>query len=77
MMRMLIVDDEVFAREAVIESVDWEQYGLEVKGVSSAEEALAYMDRQEVDILMTDIKMPHKNGLEKCTQREWIPALLF
>ena len=64
MMRMLIVDDEVFAREAVIESVDWEQYGLEVKGVSSAEEALAYMDRQEVDILMTDIKMPHKNGLE-------------
>lgn len=64
MMRMLIVDDEVFAREAVIESVDWQQYDLDVKGVSSAEEALAYMDRQEVDILMTDIKMPHKNGLE-------------
>lgn len=63
-MWMLIVDDEAFAREAVIESVDWGQYGLEVKGVSSAAEALAFMCVQEVDILMTDIKMPQKDGLE-------------
>lgn len=63
-MWMLIVDDEVFAREAVIESVDWEQYDLTVRGVSSAEEALAFLDGQEIDILMTDIKMPYKDGLE-------------
>ena len=63
-MWMLIVDDEAFAREAVIESVDWGQYGLEVKGVSSAAEALAFMCVQKVDILMTDIKMPQKDGLE-------------
>ncbi len=63
-MWMLIVDDEAFAREAVIESVDWGQYGLEVRGVSSAAEALAFMCVQKVDILMTDIKMPQKDGLE-------------
>ena len=63
-MWMLIVDDEAFAREAVIESVDWGQYGLEVRGVSSAAEALAFMCVHEVDILMTDIKMPQKDGLE-------------
>lgn len=63
-MWMLIVDDEAFAREAVIESVDWRQYDLTVKGVSSAEEALAFMEEQNVDILMTDVKMPHKGGLE-------------
>ena len=63
-MWMLIVDDEAFAREAVIESVDWGQDGLEGKGVSSAAEALAFMCVQKPDILMTDIKMPQKDGLE-------------
>ena len=38
MYRILLVDDEALIREAVSENVDWEQYGLEVKGVSSAED---------------------------------------
>lgn len=63
-MWMLIVDDEAFARDAVIDSVDWKQYGLDVKGVSSAAEACAFMGRQKVDILMTDIRMPRMDGLE-------------
>lgn len=63
-MWMLIVDDETFVRDAVIDSVDWKQYGLEVRGVSSAEAAVAFMREQEVDILMTDIRMPKTGGLE-------------
>lgn len=78
-MWMLIVDDEAFAREAVIESVDWRQYDLEVKGVSSAAEALAFMRTQKVDILMTDIRMPQMDGLrliEEVHESGWKPSII-
>ena len=63
-MRMLIVDDEVFARDAVVDSVEWWKYGLDVSGASSGEEALEMMEACPADILMTDIKMPGMDGLQ-------------
>lgn len=63
-MRMLIVDDEIFSRDAVIESIDWCKYGLEVSGTSTGEDALEKMSADPAEILMTDIRMPGMDGLQ-------------
>ena len=63
-LRMLIVDDEIFSRDAVMESIDWYKYGLEVFGTATGEEALERMSADPVEILMTDIRMPGMDGLQ-------------
>lgn len=78
-MRILIVDDEVFARDAVLESVEWWKYGLEAIGASSGEEALKIMLDSPVQILMTDIKMPGMDGLrliEEVRRRNMDPGMI-
>lgn len=63
-LRMLIVDDEIFSRDAVMESIDWYKYGLEVFGTATGEEALERMSADPAEILMTDIRMPGMDGLQ-------------
>ncbi len=63
-LRMLIVDDEIFSRDAVMESIDWYKYGLEVSGTATGEEALERMSADPAEILMTDIRMPGMDGLQ-------------
>lgn len=63
-MKVMIVDDEVLVRLGI--KTYLEGYGdIEVKGTfATAKEALAYMEREEVDIVLTDIEMGQMNGLE-------------
>lgn len=63
-MKVMIVDDEVLVRLGI--KTYLEGYGdIEVKGTfATAREALAYMEREEVDIVLTDIEMAQMNGLE-------------
>ena len=55
---LLIVDDETFARQAVADTIEWKEYDIQVYQVDSGKKALEFMDNCEVDILMTDIRMP-------------------
>ncbi|MDO4340478.1 MAG: response regulator [Eubacteriales bacterium] len=68
MKRLLIVDDEAFAREAVADNIPWKDYGIEVFQVSCGEDALALMKEKEIHLLMTDIRMPGMSGLELIEQ---------
>jgi two-component system response regulator YesN len=62
--KMLIVDDEASVRSGLRECVDWEQYGIEVTGeAEDGEEALALMEAVPVHIVITDVKMPHMDGI--------------
>lgn len=76
---MLIVDDEVFARRAVAESIAWADYEIQVFQVSSGEEAMEFMEKHPVDLLMTDIRMSGMSGLEligKVVEKGWNPAMI-
>ncbi len=65
MKRVLIVDDEFLVRMGLKMTLDWKSYGYEIAAeASSAEEALEIMEREPIDILMTDIKMQGMNGLD-------------
>lgn len=64
-MRLLIADDEDYAREGLIESIPWEKYGIdEIMQASDGREALTISGWFRPDIVLTDIRMPKLNGLE-------------
>lgn len=64
MLNMLIVDDEKFEREGVKKLIS--RYNLELKlyEAESGEEALEIVKRQDIDILLSDIRMNGMDGLE-------------
>ncbi|MBP1754627.1 MAG: response regulator [Firmicutes bacterium] len=64
MQKLLIVDDEAFSREAIAETINWEEYQMQVICASNGKEALNVLMEDNVDILLTDIKMPEMSGLE-------------
>ncbi len=76
MYSVLVVDDEIRQREAVIQNVDWEQAGFSVAGdAENGIEALELIEKLEPDLILTDIKMPLMTGLELARKvREISPA---
>lgn len=67
--RVLLVDDEQIDLDGLRLLVDWSSLGMEVvAAVHSTKEALALINKQPIDILITDIKMPMTSGLELARQ---------
>jgi putative two-component system response regulator len=60
--RILVIDDEHVIRMLVMEIL--EAAGHDVIGAESAERALALLDREEFDLVVSDIVMPGLSGLE-------------
>ncbi|MDR0269902.1 response regulator [Paenibacillus sp.] len=64
-MRVLIVEDDRLVRKGFISLMPWEQFGMEVIGeAGNGEDALAFLNQQEVDLLITDLSMPRMSGIE-------------
>ncbi len=69
-MRLLIVDDEYYAVEGVLEGVNWEVLSFdEVLSAYSYAQAVEILEKTEVDILLCDIEMPDESGLDLV---EWV-----
>ncbi|MGV2786884.1 response regulator, partial [Clostridium perfringens] len=67
-MRVLIVDDEQHVREAIGLLADWERHGItEIDQAADGEEAVRLIEENKPQIVMTDMRMPRKNGLELLT----------
>jgi two-component system invasion response regulator UvrY len=64
MINILIADDHVLVREG-LKKVIKSGPGLVIAGeASNASEALKFLDKQQVDVLVLDISMPGKTGLD-------------
>ncbi|MFD0693690.1 response regulator [Paenibacillus sp. GCM10027628] len=61
---MLIVDDEEVITDGLFEVFNQLELGLDLYKAYSGEEALDWMNRTRVDIVLTDIRMPEMDGLE-------------
>ncbi len=69
MYKILIVDDEPFILDGLRHIIDWEEYDLEIIGEASyGSEALEIIDKNNIDILITDIRMPFMDGFELIRQ---------
>ncbi len=65
MYRVLVVDDEVLVREAISENIRWDELGYELVGsCQNGKEAMEFLERNPVDVVLTDICMPYVDGME-------------
>jgi len=58
--KVLIVDDEEKTRQLMIDTLS--ALGYNTLGARDGEEALALLDQQKMDLVITDIKMPKMSG---------------
>ena len=64
-MKAIVIDDEPAHVRGIIRHVDWEGFGFEKpEGFTDAVEALEFLKKTAVDVVITDIKMPEIDGLE-------------
>ncbi|GIP52989.1 response regulator transcription factor [Paenibacillus vini] len=74
-MKALIVDDESHVRTTIRFLARWDQYGItEVLEAKNGLEAKTLITQESPEIIMTDVKMPKKNGIELI---EWLEANQF
>lgn len=65
MYNILLVDDESAAKMAFCDLLDWDTTPYTIVGTArNGREALDFVQKNKVDILVTDLKMPHMNGLQ-------------
>ena len=65
MLNVMLVDDELFIRQGIRLLINWEEYGYEI--VAEAEngfQALQILEKEKVDLVFVDLKMPEMSGLE-------------
>jgi CheY-like chemotaxis protein len=62
MKRILVADDEMSIR--LLYSEELREDGYEVFTASNGKEALEIVDKEPLDLIILDIKMPEMNGIE-------------
>jgi YesN/AraC family two-component response regulator len=56
MYKVLIVEDELPVRDAIIAIIDWEALGFQVVyAAEDGQDALNYLEDHEIDLMITDI----------------------
>ena len=76
MIRILIVDDEKLERNGIKFLLKREPGEYQVLEAENGREALGLLQTEQVDILLSDVKMPYMNGLELSKHvREQYPDL--
>ena len=81
MYRILIVDDEKIERNGIRFLLKQTGIELEIYEACNGKEALSFLEQQQVDILLTDIKMPIIDGMELlkhvCPDRPEMKSIIF
>ncbi len=63
--RILVVEDDADIQQLV--SYNLIKSGLNVSCADSGEEALQILDREQIDLVILDLMLPDKDGMEVCT----------
>ena len=79
---VLLVDDEEEVFQVIMKKLDWESMGFRIAGYArNGVEALEMAEELQVDVVMTDIKMPYMDGLTLCKklkeQYQKIKVIIF
>lgn len=74
---VLMVDDEEEVFQVIMKKLDWEAMGFRIAGYAkNGVEALEMAEELQVDVVMTDIKMPYMDGLTLCKKlKEQYPKI--
>jgi len=62
---LILVDDEENIRNGLKKFIDWDVLGFTVvASLSDGKDAIAYIQKNDVDVVLTDIKMTHMSGID-------------
>lgn len=64
MLKVLLVDDEPFILQGLKVLVDWKEEGYEIFTACDGRSALDTMGKENIDLVISDIKMPVMDGIE-------------
>lgn len=65
MLKMLIVDDDWLISDSLKSLDDWHERNIDVVGTAeNGKEAIFWMEKENLDIILTDIRMPEMDGIE-------------
>ncbi|RKM60968.1 response regulator [Butyrivibrio sp. XB500-5] len=64
MLKVLLVDDEPFILQGLKVLLNWEEEGFEVYTALDGVSALEVLEKEKIDLVIADIKMPGMNGIE-------------
>lgn len=63
-MNLLIVDDEVITTVGISNALDWNLLGFDnIFTANSADDAELILKEQKIDLLISDVEMPYKDGI--------------
>ena len=72
MLKVIITDDEIQIRKGLRMKVNWEEEGFQIAGeASNGAEALEVLRDLDIDVVITDMRMPIMDGIElakRCQQ---------
>lgn len=76
MLKVLLVDDEMYVRKGMHELISWDDLDMEIIGeAENGLEALNMVECLQPDVIITDIRMPILDGLELIRAVEELPHL--
>ncbi|WP_449387117.1 LytR/AlgR family response regulator transcription factor [Chryseobacterium lineare] len=76
-LRCIVIDDEPLGREVIESFIEKIPFITLSSSFGDPLEALDYLQKAEVDIVLTDIQMPKINGLELIQSLQNPPAVIF
>lgn len=79
MYKVLLVDDEYMVTEGLKRLIPFDKWDMEVVAtVSHADEALEYVQENPVDVIISDVNMPDKTGLDMIREmKEILPDAAY
>ena len=65
MLKVVLIDDKKSIVEGMKYLIEWEQYGFEISAaLRCAADAISFVEKNHVDLIISDIRMPGMSGLE-------------
>jgi len=72
MYRILIADDEKDERSVIRFLLDKFQFQLDIIEAANGKDAIHLLEKESIDILFTDVKMPFVNGIDLAKMAKYI-----
>jgi two-component system LytT family response regulator len=78
-LHVLIVDDEQYARERLLDLLDWRETVSAVDTANSGEAAIRALREKEYDLVFLDVQMPERTGVDvvEAIGPEAMPTTIF
>lgn len=65
MLKVVLIDDKKSIVEGMKYLIEWEEYGFEIAAaLRCADDAIEFVNKNRVDLIISDIRMPGMSGLE-------------